>query len=92
MRLELKLGSKGALTTITGQSRAVSKFGGMAIVTNVWVTGESLPRPATMRSSVGNSTSNSRNVAALRPDAASKSVAISDVSSIGSRRIISGRT
>jgi hypothetical protein len=91
-RLERYSRSDVALITSTGQSCVVSKFAGTAIVTNAWVTGESLPRPATLRRSIGNSTLNSLNVPAVGAGAATAAIAIPDANNNVKRRIMAGST
>src|SRR5947207_7178563 len=91
LRLDEDPRSVVALITTTGQLRAGSKLGGAAIVTRAWVTGDSVPRPADLRRSVGSSTLNSLNVPATRPGPATAGTAMIDVSSNASRRIIIGR-
>ena len=67
--------------TSTGHSRAMSKFAGTATVTSARLTGESLPRPASIRSSCGSSTENSFNAPGVRPGAANAADAASSAAS-----------
>src|SRR6266567_6210503 len=88
-RLEWYCESEVALMTITGQSRAVSKFSGTAIVTSACMTGDRCPRPANCRSSLGSSTWNWLKPPFVRPVAASVAEATNNAGSNARNRFIS---
>src|SRR6266702_2207007 len=87
-RLEWYCESEVALMTITGQSRAVSKFSGTAIVTSACMTGDRCPRPANCRSSLGSSTWNWLKPPFVRPVAASVAEATDNAGSNARNRFI----